>query len=94
MSEMIHYLFGKEINVIVAERRSPNTGFQTQDLFANSAFAKELCEPKDTQACGSRGCLTCGVMNVGEAVTVNGIDVKLDYSLNCASNCVLYLYLC
>ena len=88
---MINYLFGKEINVIVAERRSPNTGSL---LVAKSAFAKELCEPKDTQACGSRGCLTCGVMNVGEAVTVNGIDVKIDYSLNCASNCVLYLYLC
>ena len=43
--EMINYLFGREVNIIIAERRSPNTGSL---LFAKSGFAKELCGPKDT----------------------------------------------
>ena len=89
--EMINYLFGKEMNIIVAERRSPSTGSL---LFAKSAFALERCEPGDNQKCGSRGCLTCQVMEIGRNVIVNGVEVKLDYSLNCSTNCVVYLYLC
>ena len=33
-------------------------------------------------------------MNVGPYVVVNGVKVKLDYSLNCATDCVTYVYLC
>ena len=89
--EMINYLFGKEIKVIVAERRSPNTGSL---LFAKSAFAKALCDSSDTQRCGSGRCMTCPIMNIDRTVVINGITVKLDYSLNCGSEYVVYLYLC
>ena len=88
---MINYLFGKEIKIIVAERRNPNTGSL---LFAKSSFANELSEQKCTQKCSSRGCLTCGVMEVDRCIVVNGIKIKLDYSLNCATDCVIYVYLC
>ena len=90
--EMINYLFGREIRVIVAERRNPNTASL---LFAKSGFAKEVCRSFDTQACGSRhGCLTCDVMAIERSVVINGVTVKLDYSLDCGSEFVIYLYLC
>ena len=47
--EMINYLFGREIKVIVAERRNPNTASL---LFAKFGFAKEVRE-SHTQKCGS-----------------------------------------
>ena len=47
--EIINYLFGKEIKVIVTERRNPNTASL---LFAKSGFAKEIGE-SHTQECGS-----------------------------------------
>ena len=89
--EMINYLFGKEINIIVAERRSPNT---SSLLFSKSGFANELFGPKCSQKCGARGCLTCNVMDVDRSVVVNGVQVKFDFSLNCGSDCIIYLYLC
>ena len=39
--EIINHLFGKEIKIVVAERRNPNTA---SILFAKSAFAQEICE--------------------------------------------------
>ena len=47
--EMINYLFGKEIRVIVAERRNPNTACL---LFTKSDFAKEMCTSDDTPRYG------------------------------------------
>ena len=89
--EMINYLFGKEIKVIVAERRNPNTASL---LFAKSAFAKEARNSL-TQSCGStHGCLTCDMLGIERTVVVNGITVKLDYSLDCGSEFIIYLYLC
>ena len=89
--EMINYLFGKEIKVIVAERRSPNTASL---LFAKAGFSRELAVVGDTQECGSRLCMTCDVMNIESCVVIHGLTVKMDYSLNCGSESVIYLYLC
>ena len=89
--EMINYLFGKEIRVIVAERRNPNTASL---LFAKSGFAKEMCLSDDTQKCGHGGCLTCDVMDIERTVVINGMSIKLDYSLDCGTEFVIYLYLC
>ena len=89
--EMINYLFGREIKVIVAERRNPNTGSL---LFAKSGFAKEVGNA-DTQECGSsHGCLTCDVLGIEPTIVINDVTVKLDYSLNCGSEFIIYLYLC
>ena len=89
--EMINYLFGREIKVIVAERRNPNTGSL---LFAKSGFAKEI-KKSDTQECGSsHGCLTCDVMGIEKTVVINNVTIRLDYSLNCGSEFIIYLYLC
>ena len=90
--EIINYLFGKEIKVIIAERRNPNTA---SILFAKSAFAQEICEDKDSQKCHSKsGCLTCPIMNMPKTVCVNGLTVNLDFSLNCKTENVIYLFIC
>ena len=90
--EIINYLFGKEIRVIVAERRNPNTA---SILFAKSAFAQEICDDKDSQKCHSTsGCLTCPIMNLPKTVCVNGLTVNLDFSLNCKTENVIYLFTC
>ena len=90
--EIIDYLFGKDIKVIVAERRNPNTA---SILFAKSAFAQKLCEDKKSQKCHSKhGCLTCPVITMPKTVCVNGLTVNLDFSLNCKSENVIYLFIC
>ena len=33
-------------------------------------------------------------MDVDKSVVVNGVEVKFDFSLNCGSDCIIYLYLC
>ena len=88
--DMINYLFGKEIKVIVAERRNPNT---SSLLFAKSGFAKKLSDT-DTQRCGSSLCMTCDVLDIDRTVVVNDVVVKMDYSLNCGTEFIVYLYLC
>ena len=40
------------------------------------------------------GCLTCPVMTMPKTVCVNGLTVNLDFSLNCKSENVIYLFLC
>ena len=90
---MINYLFGKEIKIVVAERRSPNTASL---LFAKSGFAREQFEVGDSQKCGSIGdrCFTCKTIGIENSVVLNDFPVKLDYRLNCNSENVIYLYIC
>ena len=90
--EIINHLFGKEIKVVVAERRNPNTA---SILFAKSAFAQKMCEDKESQKCHSPfGCLTCPIINMPKTVCVNGLTVNLDFSLNCKTENVIYLFIC
>ena len=91
--EMIDYLFGKEIKIVVAERRSPNTASL---LFAKSGFAKEQFVVRSSQKCDSKGdrCYTCKDIGIGKSVVINDFPVKLDYRLNCNSESVIYLYIC
>ena len=85
--EMINYLLGKEVKIIVAERRSPNSASL---LFAKAGFSKELAVSTGTQKCGSlHGCKTCCVMKIERSVVIHGITVKMDYSLNCGSEFVI-----
>ena len=89
--EMIDYLFGKEMKIVVAERRSPNTASL---LFAKSSFAKDLVEEKDIQECGVSRCMTCEDMGLKKSEMINGHLIKLDFRLNCGSENVIYLYIC
>ena len=91
--EMIDYLFGKEMKIVVAERRSPNTASL---LFAKSGFAKEQFEVRDSQKCGSKGdrCYTCKNIGIEKSLMLNDFPVKLDFRLNCNSENVIYLYIC
>ena len=91
--DMINYLFGKEIKIVVAERRSPNTASL---LFAKSGFAKELFEFGDSQRCGSKGdrCFTCENIGIEKSIVLNDFPVKLDFRLNCNSENVIYVYIC
>ena len=38
--------------------------------------------------------MTCPIMNIEKNIVINGLPVKLDYSLNCGNEYVVYLYLC
>ena len=38
--------------------------------------------------------MTCDVLDIERTVVVNNISVKLDYSLDCGTEFVVYLYLC
>ena len=38
--------------------------------------------------------MTCDVLSIEETVVINGINVRLDYSLDCGTEYVIYLYLC
>ena len=89
--EMINYLFGKEVNIVVAERRSPNTASL---LFAKSGFARELSILKESQRCSSKGCFTCDNIGIEKSIVLNGFHVKLDFSLDCNTENVIYLYIC
>ena len=38
--------------------------------------------------------MTCDVLGIEETVVINDINVRLDYSLDCGTEYVIYLYLC
>ena len=78
--------------LIIAERRNPN---MASLLFAKSSFSHCEKDIRQTQQCGTRGCLTCPIMTVPKTIKLNSdINIKLDFSLTCkAENCI-YLFIC
>ena len=38
--------------------------------------------------------MTCDVLHIDRTVVINGVNVRLDYSLDCGTEFIVYLYLC
>ena len=87
---LLKHLIGDK-RVIISERKSPNTA---NLLFAKSAFAKSIGLINDSQKCGAQGCYTCKELGVPKSVTINNFKIKLDYTLNCKSENVIYIAIC
>ena len=77
--------------IVISERRSPNTASL---LFAKSAFSATLPNLNTTQKCGGRNCKLCDIMEIPRNFSINNFRIKLDFSLNCKSDCCIYLAVC
>ena len=80
-----------DIRIIIAERKNPNTASL---LFGKSSFSNVLVPLKDHQRCDGRGCKSCKVVTLPHKISVNGTTVNLDFTLNCKSECCVYLAVC
>ena len=93
----IDRLLGEKTRIVVAERKNCSIG---SAVFAKSGFSKVETLPKQTQECFGTGCLSCKVMTLSKTVTLWKNNpaykrtVKLDFRCNCATECVIYLYVC
>ena len=84
-TEALNTLIGNH-KIIVAERRNMNTASM---LFQKSGFSKEVAVLRENQRCESKNCKCCQIMDVEPSLTVNGFNLKLDFSLTCANlNCI------
>ena len=71
---------------MISERRNPNTASL---LFAKSGFSSLISVPRENQRCNARGCLLCDNLLTEKLVNINGLKVKLDFTLNCKfCNCI------
>ena len=77
--------------VIISERKSPNTAAL---LFAKSSFSKSISSMNDSQKCGAQGCYTCKELGIPRSIIVNNLKIKLDYTLNCKSENIIYIAIC
>ena len=89
-TEALNSLIGNH-KIIVAERRNMNTASM---LFQKSAFSKEAPVLYENQRCGAKNCKCCQIMCVEPSITVNGFNLKLDFSLNCANLNCIYVAFC
>ena len=66
--------------------RGPNTASL---LFVKSGFLSQSVNPKENQQCNARGCLLCNNLMNEKVVNINGLKVKLEFTLDCKSrNCI------
>ena len=77
--------------IVISERKSANIASLT---FAKSSFSSVEKIFNESQKCGSGRCQTCPVMNLPKNITLNGVPIKLDFSLNCSSECCIYVAVC
>ena len=77
--------------IMISERRGPNTASL---LFAKSGFSSSRLTLNSDQRCNARGCLLCDNLLTDKNVNINGLNVKLDFTLNCKASCCIYLAIC
>jgi len=80
-----------DTRILIAERRNPNTASL---LFGKSSFSKVAVSVKSSQECHASTCDSCKVVTLPKKVTVNGLNVKVDYSLDCKTESCIYLAIC
>ena len=86
-----------DVRLIVAERKNCNIG---SNVFGKSSFSRVIPKNKDNQRCHRRGCKSCDLMNLSRNITLWGDnenykrEVKLDYTSDCSTECVIYIYVC
>ena len=88
--ELLHRLIGDR-KTIISDRRGPNTASL---LFAKSGFSSQSVIPKENQKCNARGSLLCQDLMNEKVVNINGLKVKLDFTLDCKSKNCIYVALC
>ena len=80
-----------DTKIMISERRSPNTASL---LFAKSSFSSTPQTLNNDQRCNARGCLLCDNLLTDNTVNINGLKVKLVFTLNCKSSNCVYLAIC
>ena len=78
-------------NIIIANRKNPNT---SSLLYCKSSFSNILPEVKSNQKCSTTNCKSCHVLTLPRQFSYNDLKVKLDFSLNCKSDNVIYVARC
>ena len=63
-------------------------------MFCKSSFSRNPKLFSKNQKCGGPGCRTCPVMTLPKTITVEGVMIRLDFSLNCKSDNVIYMGKC
>ena len=92
-SEDIKQLCG-DVQILFALRKQPSIGNR---VLRNRKISERSGIDTDTisQKCGGRGCLTCPqLFNSNEDITVNGMDLVLDFRLTCKDSYVIYVAQC
>ena len=84
--EGISKAIGKN-RIIIAEKRNMNTASM---LFQKAGFSKTKVLPKTDQKCKQKNCKCCTLMNLGQKLVLKETTLRLDYTLNCKSNNVIY----
>ena len=80
-----------DVKFVISEKRHANIS----SMFFQKAGFSQVHEPiRENQKCGSKRCKSNGTMNLGRTVSVNGVTVKLDFRLTCASKYIIYLAIC
>ena len=59
-----------------------------------SSFAKEKNTIKRNQKCEASGCKTCEEIGLPQKIKINNVEIKLDFSKNCKTGNVVYVYIC
>ena len=78
-------------NIIFACRKNPNSASL---LFCKSSFSQEKVGVNTNQKCGTRNCKACQLMKLPKQLLYNDLKIKLDFSLNCKSDNVIYVARC
>ena len=90
MKTDIKTLIGHD-KIIFANKKNPNTASL---LFCKASFAQQPKEIKSNQKCGAKKCMSCPIMTLPREIVYNGLKIKLDFSLNCKSEDIIYIARC
>ena len=88
--EGISKAIGKN-RIIIAEKRNKNTASM---LFQKAGFSKTNVLPKADQKCRQKNCKCCNLMTLGQKLVLKETSLKLDYTLNCKNDNVIYAAKC
>ena len=77
--------------IIIANRKNQNTAAL---MYCKSSFSNNLPTVKCNQKCSAANCKSCNVLNLPKQFAYNDLKIKLDFSLNCKSDNVIYVAKC
>ena len=63
-------------------------------MFCKSSFSNVLPVVGRNQKCSAPNCMSCQVMALPKQLTYNNLKIKLDFSLNCKADNVIYVARC
>ena len=77
--------------IIFANKKNPNTASL---LYCKSSFSNILPQVSSNQKCSAPNCKSCNVMALPKQFAYNDLKIKLDFSLNCKSDNIIYVARC